>query len=264
LSPLHDDLVYTVFGSAGAIIGLAILVALAAASIYGLARPNRWSFAAALALGPLIPTLNLLLPLWTKMADRLFYLPMLGVGAAASFLADGALGFAESRPAFRRAVAGGMAAIVVLLAWGTWREAPRYRNSWALYSSIFERQPGSQLGQFYFAQELLFAGRAAEAERLLRPLYDEHPESLKIAKYVGRATLEQGRAQEAIDALEGRQFTGRDGVEALLTLQQAYLKVGRCEEVEAIARGAADSPALDARQREAFLANARLAQQRRE
>jgi tetratricopeptide (TPR) repeat protein len=260
LSPVHDDAIRTTFGSAASFAGVALLLLLAGAATYGLFRPNRGSLAAGMILIPLLPTLNLLVQAWTAQSDRFFYLPMLGVGLVAGWSLDRLLARAPAEGrATRWLTLAAAAAILALLAWGTCREIPRYRNAWSLYSTVAARQPGSALGQFYYGQQLIDVGRPAEATKILAPLFAKYPENQAVDRAYARALLDSEQPREAIRVLSGRELSGPTGAAAMVTLQAAYVAAGETEAAIALGERWQDAPAIGDGDRALLAANAAVA-----
>jgi len=259
LSPVHDDVAFNGF-TVGAIVGLLFLLLLAALVVRGLQRPGCGALAAGLALFTLLPTLNLLVPTWSGQADRFCYLPLLGLGVAVGWAVEQVWTRARvESPGVWRLANVALIAVLTLLAVGVSRELPRYRNTLTLFHSVYQRQPESELGRFYFAQELLRLRRPDLAEELLTPLYEAHRDSLKMAKITARCYLDLGRADDAIAVLDSRELTGSDGAAAAVTLQAALFAAGRYDDGMALTRAWAERTTMPEGDRALFLANAALA-----
>ena len=237
LSPVHDDLAVPDALTAQAAVGLLILAALSIVLLRGLKRPSVGALAAGLVLLPLVPTLNILLPFWIRQADRFCYIPLLGVGIAAAWGIDALLqrrGVRQTRLAY--VVLAGTIGVLILFTATLWREIPRYRDSYTLFSSVVKRQPESDLGRLWLAKELLDRHQYEQALRLLEPNLARHPDNLKTANFMAEALVQLGRPTEAIAILEKLDLAGHDGPHAALTLQAAYFMAGQFEPGWALTR----------------------------
>jgi hypothetical protein len=153
-------------------------VAVAAAVAYRRCRPA--FFFAAFAFVTFLPVSNLLFATGTIMAERLMYLPSIGViGAVAS-----AFGFAARRSAFRTTVAIAAALVVAGFGVRTWTRNPVWRDDLTLWQSTVRTSPLSAKAHRAFAEALYDVDPAHrnidavidEAERsvvLLAPVPDD-------------------------------------------------------------------------------------------
>lgn len=260
LSPQHDDIPIPRSISADAAVGLAILAALVVLMLRAFRRPSRGAFAAALALLPLMAVLNVFLPFWIKQADRFLYVPLAGLAMAAAMGVDRVRRMPQLQlRRWRALVLLVPCALFTLFVAFLWREFPRYKSSTTLFASIVERQPGSDLGLLWLAEDHMRHKKFAEAVRLLEPLNEQHSDDLKTAGYLAECMVQLKRPEVAVKLLEGRKLIGPDSVTCALTLQAAYIHTGRLEKAWSLSRDWAFRPRIKKRFAFGFASNAAIA-----
>ena len=119
---------------------------------------------------------------------------------------------------------------------------PYGRNEEAVQQLRLAEQadPSSPLIQFSLAYALTNAGKYAEAEKYLRKLPPDYPNS---RAYLARVRLFRGNAAEVIQELEPEYRRGVPSASNIRTvLGCAYAAVGRRAEAERLARESASNP----------------------
>lgn len=129
-----------------------------------------------LAAGSYLPVSQLLVPVGTIMAERVFYLPGVGLILAAAGCAH-RLGKNGGRG---RWVAGAIACVaIVVLAQRAHQRTRDWRSELELYTAALDSQPASARAHCTVAHHLREAGRLAEAEAHLREALEIYPDYIK-------------------------------------------------------------------------------------
>lgn len=202
---------------AGAIAGLAALTVVA---IWSLLRwpagDRRWLFGTAWVLLGIAPSLAIL---WkipeVPLAERYLYLPSVGL----SLLAAAALWQAGVTATARRSL--WVAPLLLLAAATVWTRNPVWRDDVSLWSDTVERTTTSGMAWRSLGAAHLRAGRAAEAEPLLRrALTLDNPPLGIQGIYSNLGTIEMGREQFAAarELYEKALEQGADGADVLFNL----------------------------------------------
>jgi hypothetical protein len=178
-----------------------------AAFLGGLAAAVAWSWKRSrpLALAGLcwilffLPASNLPLPTGTIMAERLAYLPSIGVCLAIGHL--GAALAAEGRLRRTVTVAGAVVAIVVLAVM-TLRRNPAWRDNLTLATTDVATYPQSAKLQAGAGIFLAAAGREREGEDHMRRALEIYPDYAQIHYNLAVLLVKRGARDEAVTHLE--------------------------------------------------------------
>ena len=157
----------------------------------------------------LLLTCNLIVFIGTLLAERLLYLPSVGLClAAAAFAAmapgaAGAEGVARSGwTAPRRAVLAVLLLAIPAGASGTFRRLGDWRDDFSLYESAARVSPKSARIRYNLGNAWLRRGAFPAAEAEYRRALEVYPQFADAAGNLGLSLLQQGRAAEAIPVLE--------------------------------------------------------------
>jgi tetratricopeptide (TPR) repeat protein len=186
-------------GDPRALAGLAFAGAVFAAGAWGFARCRPLMLAAALWIVFALPSSNLLFPAGTIMAERLVYLPSLGICLAVGHaVASGAVGGSRVRriaivAATLVAVLGYSARIIARI--------PDWKNNLALATADVAIAPRSAKLQAGAGIFLADAGRAAEAEDHLRRAVAIYPDYAQMHYNLAVLLARRGARDEAIEHL---------------------------------------------------------------
>lgn len=210
--------------SPGALATLAVS-ALALAALMVLAwRSRRAAVGLALAGLAFLPVSNILFPIGTAMGDRLFYLPLAGVGLLA------AVAWQAWGPPHRRAAVALAGLALMALTGLSALQSSHWRDEFTLYSHAVEAAPRSAKLQYnvaalYFEKKELALARAHYLEAR-----DIYPEFADAHFGLGQVALEEEDYLEAREhLLRARELDPTSGrVQACLGL--AHLKLGEAEE----------------------------------
>jgi tetratricopeptide (TPR) repeat protein len=140
----------------------------------------------------LLLTCNLLVFIGTLLAERLLYLPSLGL-----CLLAGALVASFPRPA--------LASVAVLACLGAWRTAarlPEWHDDFSLYRAAAAVSPSSARIRYNLGNAFLQHGDFSQAEEEYRRALDIYPDFADALGNLGMAFLQQGRGQAALDTLQ--------------------------------------------------------------
>lgn len=173
---------------------LALWTAIGAAMIRGARREPAAVLAAAWFFATLLPVSNLLFPIGVAKAERLTYLPSVGLCLVAGWgLAR--LGALVRHPWPARAA---LAAVVVLLAGRTWRRTADWKDNLTLAQATLARSPASPLMNDIAAGELMRLGRPEAALPLLERATREAPAMAFLRTHLGTVYAALGRRDDAI------------------------------------------------------------------
>lgn len=147
----------------------------------------------ALALLPVLGFVPFRFQFYSTVADRYFYVAMLGPALAVALGLPRGAGGAIAKPA-----AGAAAVVLVVLAVLSHRQAAVWKDNLSLWSHAVLVQPESPLAQHNLGHFLLRAGRGAEAERHLRRALELSPRYANAMNSLGNLLLDRGDARAAI------------------------------------------------------------------
>ena len=171
--------------------GIAFVGAVVAAGIWGWRRSRPIAIAALLWGVFFLPSSNLLFPSGTVMAERLAYLPSLGVCLA--------LGHAGAAIPRRRAlVAAAAALLVAVYAVRTWVRVPAWRDNLTLATTDVALSPRSAKLQAGAGMFLVDVGRFAEAEQHLREAIAIYPDYAQMHYNLAVLLVRRGARDEAV------------------------------------------------------------------
>jgi len=181
--------------------GLAFLSAIAVAAVWGGKHSRPVALAAIIWVVFFLPSSNLLFPTGTIMAERLAYLPSLGV-----CLLIGHIGAATAArpgpPSARRAWAIAVAAAATVLICGfaarSVARVPDWRNNFTLATADVVAMPRSAKLQAGAGMFLAEAGRADEAEAHLRLALDIYPDYAQMHYNLAVLLARRGARDEAV------------------------------------------------------------------
>ncbi|MFH1574226.1 MAG: tetratricopeptide repeat protein [Acidobacteriota bacterium] len=226
--PLIADYSYRTLPGIPALIPLLGMAALAAAGI-GLwfVRSERMR-AAALGISwyavAMLPASNIVFPIGTVFAERLYYLPSFGL-----LLAIGAvLLWAQERLRLQLRWGRSTAVLLVaLLTTVTWVRNPAWSSDLALFTDTVAKAPENAKARLWLADSLVRTGRHRESLQHYEKAMEIYPQYAAPAMNVVVPLNELGRYREAIDA--GRRARGLlhgDNPVLLYNLGLAHLKLG--------------------------------------
>ena len=183
-----------------ALAGLAFLGVLATTAIWGWRHSRPLAIAALLWAVFFLPSSNLFFGTGTIMAERLAYLPSLGV---ALFAGHAAAALAAKAPPSRRrlvaaAVVGTVGVVAAILAAATWNRNPAWKDNLTLATTDVATQPGSAKLQAGAGIFLASAGRDAEAEDHLRRAVAIYPDYAQAHYNLAVVLNRRGARDEAL------------------------------------------------------------------
>lgn len=179
------------FGDPRAIAGLAFVAALVAAGTWGWKRSRPIALAVLLWGIFFLPSANLLFATGTIMAERLAYLPSLGLCLAAGH-------FAAAVAWGRKAVIAGFGAIVLALSLRTDARVADWKDNLTLATSDVATMPASAKLQAGAGMFLAEAGRAAEAEDHLERAVAIYPDYAQMHYNLAVLLARRGAREEAV------------------------------------------------------------------
>lgn len=184
--------------------GIGFVVALLAVLAWGWKRSRPIALAVAVWVVFFLPTANVIFPTGTIMAERLAYLPSLGVCLAAGHLGAAFAAREGSTRATksRRAGVVVVAALVIIAAGArTWARVPAWKNNLTLATRDVEAMPRSAKLQAGAGMFLAEAGHAAEAEDHLRRAVTIYPEYAQMHYNLAVLLARRGERTEAVEHL---------------------------------------------------------------
>jgi tetratricopeptide (TPR) repeat protein len=227
---------------------LALFLALPIAALAVRARRAHplylWSLALYGAL--VLPVSNLLLPIGTIFAERLLYLPSLGIMIAVAAGACALLSRVRLRPVAPYL----LAAVLVLLAGRTWVRNPVWTDDATLFEATAAEQPRSAKARTNLATVRSHAEQWSAAEAEYREALRIDPGYLAALNGLGHALLMQQRYDEARTVFEAALTRQPHSLETLTRLGNLLLEVrqpaaalARFEEAGRIAPRSGDAAA---------------------
>ncbi len=195
------------------VLGASVLALL----LFVAARGGRSRVAALLFLVPLTGSLHLLFPLGTIFAERLLYLPMLGIALG--------FGLAVEEIAKRRQWVAAVGAVTILAACTarTWTRTSDWRDNETLFRKTVETSPFSARSYFLLGAELLEQNRFPEAAESFAAGLSIYPAHFGARMSLGEALLEAGDPggaeqafEKALDLQPGSEDARKAAIEAAL------------------------------------------------
>jgi hypothetical protein len=184
--------------------GIAFVAALSAAAAWGFRHSRPVAVAVLLWVVFALPSANILFPTGTIMAERLAYLPSLGLCLAIGHL--GAAFAARKGPAaVMRARRWGVVALAVVAVLAcsarTLARIPDWKDNFALAMADVATMPRSAKLQAGAGMFLADAGRAAEAEAHLRRALEIYPEYAQMHYNLAVLLARRGARADAVSHL---------------------------------------------------------------
>jgi protein O-mannosyl-transferase len=172
------------------------------------------------------PVSNVLFPIGVAKAERLLYLPSVGLCIFAGWGYARAQGLIRGPWALRVAVA----AVVVALTARTLVRNRDWRDNLTLAMATLEASPSSPLMNDLAAGALVRRGEPSRAIELLRTAVAQAPDMPLLRSHLGAAYYSQGRVDEAIATYEEAIRRNPSDAEAHNNLGVAYLDKQRVED----------------------------------
>jgi tetratricopeptide (TPR) repeat protein len=178
-------------------------------------------------------TTNIVLFIGTLLAERLMYLPSVGL----CLLAGWWIGRSKARGAML--LAGTVVALAVALSFGrSYARIPDWADDFSLYRSASNVSPRSARIRFNLGNAYLKASRNREAEDNFRAALAIYPEFQDARVNLGMALVQQGRAQEALGFLEAAAAREVGNADLAVNLGTAYRNLGDAARAEGAFRRA--------------------------
>lgn len=234
-----------------------IVIALVAATLWGVRRRKAWSFAGVWFFLILAPTSSVV-PIVTEVAaDHRMYVPLMSLIA---FTALGAIFVCRDRtsdrserhglkaapynhPRARIAVVAIAAVLALMLGTLTRVRNADYSSQERLYAQTVEARPTSARARSNLASVLIEQGRTSEAEPLLRDAIRLKPDYPDAYANLAVANVVQGRSQDALPLFERAVALAPDRTEIWRNYAEALGSVGRfADAVRAFRRALASNP----------------------
>ena len=194
----------------------------------------------------LLPTSNVAVPIGTIMAERLLYVPSVGVCVLPGFLWQWFQDWSQQRQVAKPVSGSAFAVLVVILVSLGFRSVLRnrdWRDEYTLWRSALQVSPRSAKAHFYMGVGLLEKGLSEKA-------IGEFGEALRIYPFyphvhleLGAAFLKKGDVDRAIQVFqEGTKLDPRDAA-LYINLGVAWMEKGRPDEaIAAYQRAIAVNP----------------------
>ncbi|HEV8701662.1 MAG TPA: tetratricopeptide repeat protein [Candidatus Polarisedimenticolia bacterium] len=225
-----------------AILGLLILVAVVVGGARLVRRAPACAFALLFTAATACLTTNVVLFIGTLLAERLMYLPSVGL----CLLAGWAVG-RSTGPRARWILGGAAALAVLLLAGRSWARIPEWKDDFSLYSSAARVSPRSARIRYNLGNGHLKAGRYAEAEMNYREALRIYPEFQDARVNLGMALLQLHRAQDGLALLEAAVRLDPQSADLAVNVGTAYQALGDEARAEAAFRRALELDPRSAR-----------------
>ena len=182
----------------------------------------------------IIPVSNILFPIGVAKAERILYLPSVGL----SFLAGWAYAQLTNRVRNAWVPRAALGAILVALAVRTFVRNRDWRDNYTLASATLKVSPASPLMGDIAAGELVRMGDTNRALALLREAVRQAPDMPLIRTHLGLVYYAQGRYPEAIAELQDAVRRHPTEAEAHNNLGVVYARVGQLDKAAASYREA--------------------------
>lgn len=204
-----------------AIAGLLILIAVVGGGAWLLRLSPVCGFALLFMAASAALTTNVVLFIGTLMAERLMYLPSVGLCVIAGWAVDRA-----GRPHARRLAIGSTALAVLLLAGRSWTRIPDWKDDFALYSSAARVSPRCARIRYNLGNGYLKAARYGDAEENYRAALRIYPEFQDARVNLGMVLLQERRPREALALLENAARQDPGNADIAVNLGTAYRALG--------------------------------------
>ncbi len=234
--PLVADYSYNTLPARQSILPAASMLALAGAVAFlwliPYARGRVTILGAAWYLAGILPTSNILFPVGTVFAERLYYLPsfglILGVVAAADWAWSGRASQAAAG-AFPAARLGPACVLVVtgMFSLLTWSRIPVWKSDLALFTDTVSRAPENAKARLRFGDALVRSGSPREGLEQYERALEIYPRYAAPAMNMVAALNAIGRHTEAIAAGErARGLLKEENPALLYNMGLAYMSQG--------------------------------------
>jgi protein O-mannosyl-transferase len=208
-------------------VGGVILLGLAALALLTPWRPGL-GLPAAWFLVTISTVSNLFFPIGVLIAERTLYLPSVALSAAIAYAWHSGAP-AATFPA-RRAAAGLLILVVVLMGFRTWVRNPDWKSTRTVIDSLIRDHPSSYKAQWSYAEVQAAHGNRDIARIHFELAYRIYPYSSQMMMEYARFALNDGDYDKAIELLQ-RANAIHDYVPfANALLAYAYLHAGRFDE----------------------------------
>ena len=204
-----------------AVLGLLVLIAVVAGGAWLARRAPVCGFALLFMAASACLTTNVVLFIGTLLAERLMYLPALGLCLMAGWAVDRASG-AQTR----RLAAGAAAVAILLFAGRSWARIPEWRDDFALYSSAARVSPRCARIRYNLGNGHLKALRYADAEENYRAALRIYPDFQDARVNLGMTLLKRRRPLEALELLESAASLQPRSADLAVNLGTAYRAAG--------------------------------------
>ncbi len=201
--------------------GVALALGLVTAGLWLLARGHFAGFALLFMVVSASLTTNVTLFIGTLLAERLMYLPSVGL----CLLAGWVVGRIDRRGA--RVLARVVAVLLAVLLFGrAWARIPDWQDDFSLYSSAARVSPRSARIRYNLGNAYLRVARYPAAEESFRAALAIYPEFQDARVNLGMSLVQQGKAVEALDLLEAAALKDPDNADLAVNLGTAYRSLG--------------------------------------
>jgi len=180
-----------------AVLSALLLWAIVVVAIVRLRRDRVFILGTGWFLITVLPVSNILFPIGVGKAERILYLPSVGLCLIVGWIA------LKAEKAWRRpaVVATAVAAILIVLAARTYRRNEDWKNTLTLALATLHDSPTSPLMNDLAAGELVNRGDAAQAVPLLREAVKQSPEQPLFHTHLGTVYYRQGKLDDAANEL---------------------------------------------------------------
>jgi protein O-mannosyl-transferase len=176
--------------------GLTLALVVIASGLWLLPRSPFAGFAFLLVAVGASLTTNITLFIGTLLAERLMYLPSVGLCLLAGWVVE-----RFPRGAARSAALAVTAFLVALLFVRSWARIPDWTDDFSLYSSAARVSPQSARIRYNLGNAYLQMARYRDAEASYRAALAIYPEFQDARVNLGMALVQQGHAREALELL---------------------------------------------------------------
>jgi tetratricopeptide (TPR) repeat protein len=206
------------------IVAALLFVLLAVALALGARRAPVTLVAAAFVWIPLAATANVLVPIGTIEAERLLYLPSVGLCLLVGWLVT------LPGPRGRRHVLGAVAIVVCVFAARTWIRNEDWRDEATAHAAAVRTSPRSAKTHYNRARDLIGARRLDEAVAHLERSIAIYPDWPPARANLGGVLAMQGQLEEAATHLTRATQLDPASAIARINLAQVRLRQGRAED----------------------------------
>jgi protein O-mannosyl-transferase len=195
-------------------LGLLVGAACLALSVWAYRRHRLGTLGVAWFAIVMLPSSNLLVPIAQWLAERFFYLPSVGLSMAVAATAVAISGRLSGR---RLEVAGvGALLAVVLLAGRSWERNTDWVDTETVIATLIQDHPNAFRAQWYMGRLLFEQGRTEDAFQALDSATTLQPMAIEMPLERAEWLLRLGRAQEAADVVTALPFARHADREAHL------------------------------------------------